>query len=231
MAPHSNTLAWKIPWTEEPGRLQSMGSLTVGHDSGTSLSLFTVMHWRKWEPTPVLLPGESHGRRSLVGCSPWGREELDTTEWLHFPFSLSCTGEGNGNPLQCSCLENPRDGRAWWTAVYGVAQGRTRLKRLSSSNSSRVNSVVIVSPAMFKPWNHKMRPMSLFEEPQSSPIPTESVRGKGRIRRRFFTLNPKVLTPHCTIASLEKKCYQSLPHRNLYFLLPIQRHISFHPYV
>ena len=81
----------------------------------------------------VLLPGKSHGRRSLVGCSPWGRSESDTTERLHFHFSLSCIGEGNGNPLQCSCLENPRDGRAWWAAVYGVAQSRTWLKRLSSS--------------------------------------------------------------------------------------------------
>ena len=87
MAPHSSTLAWKVPWTEEPGRLQSMGSLGVGHDWATSLS-------------------------------------------------LSCIGEGNGNPLQCSCLENPRDGGAWWPAVYGVAQSRTRLKRLSSSSSN-----------------------------------------------------------------------------------------------
>ena len=70
-----------------------------------------------------------------MGCSPWGREESDTTEQLHFHFSLSCTGEGNGNPLQCSCLENPRDGGAWWAAVYGLAQSRTRLKRLSSSSS------------------------------------------------------------------------------------------------
>ena len=81
MAPHSSTLAWKIPWMEEPGRLQSMGSLTVGH-----------------------------------------------TERLHFHFLLSCTGEGNGNPLQCSCLENPRDRGAFWAAVYGVAQSWTRLK-------------------------------------------------------------------------------------------------------
>ena len=81
MAPHSSALAWKIPWTEEPGRLQSKG-----------------------------------------------REELDTTERLHFHFSLSCIGEGNGNPLQCSCLENPRDGGALWAAVYGVAQSRTRLR-------------------------------------------------------------------------------------------------------
>ena len=90
---------------------------------------------RQWHPTPVLLPGKSHGWRSLVGCSPWGREELDTTERLHFHFSLSCIGEGNGNPLQYSCLENPRDGGAWWAAVYGVAQSWTQLKRLSSSSS------------------------------------------------------------------------------------------------
>ena len=91
MAPHSSTLTWKIPWMEEPGRLQSMGSLGVGHDWVASLSLFTFMHWRrKWQPTPVFLPGESQGRGSLVG----------------------------------------------WAAVYGVAQSRTRLKRLSSSSSS-----------------------------------------------------------------------------------------------
>ena len=137
MAPHSSTLAWKIPWTEEPGRLQSMGSLRVGHDRAASLSLFTFMHWRRqWHPTPVLLLGKSHGWRSLVGCSPWGLEESDMTERLHFHFSLSCIGEGNGNPLQYSCLENPRDGRALWAAVYGVAQSQTRLKRLSSSSSS-----------------------------------------------------------------------------------------------
>ena len=84
--------------------------------------------------TPVLLPGKSHGWRSLVGCSPWGRE--NRTERLHFHFSLSCIREGNGNPLQCSCLENPRNGGAWWAAIYGVVQSRTRLKRLSSSSSS-----------------------------------------------------------------------------------------------
>ena len=81
MTPHSSTLAWKIPWTEEP-----------------------------------------------VGCSPWSREESDATERLHFHFSLSCIGEGNGNPFQCSCLENPRDGGAWWAAVYGVAQSQAQLK-------------------------------------------------------------------------------------------------------
>ena len=88
---------------------------------------------RWWHPTPVLLPGKSHGQRSLVGCGPWGREELDTTKWLPFHFSLLCIGEGNGNPLQCSCLENPRDRGAWWAAIYGVTQSQTQLKWLSSS--------------------------------------------------------------------------------------------------
>ena len=107
--------------------------------------MHSAVSWRRqWQPTPVLLPGKSHGQRSLVGCSPWGREGSDTTEWgceesdtterLHFHFSLSCIGEGNGNPLQYSCLENPRDGGAWWAAVYEVAQSQTRLKRLSSSS-------------------------------------------------------------------------------------------------
>ena len=87
------------------------------------------------DPTPVLLPGKSRGLRSLVGCSPWGREESDMTEQCHFHFSLSCIGEGNGNPLQCSCLENPRDRGAWWATIYGVAQSQTWLKRLSSSST------------------------------------------------------------------------------------------------
>ena len=95
-----------------------------------------VRQRRQWHSSPLLLPGISHGRRSLVGCGPWGHEEPDTTERLHFHFSLSCIGEGNGNPLQCSCLENPRDGGAWWASVYGVTQSRTRLKWLSSSSSS-----------------------------------------------------------------------------------------------
>ena len=96
------------------------------------------MHFqrRQWQPTPVILPGKSHGQRSLVGCSPWGREESDTTERLHFHFSLSCIGEGNGHPLQCSCLENPRDRGAWWAAICGVTQSWTRLRQLRSSSSS-----------------------------------------------------------------------------------------------
>ena len=85
-----------------------------------------ISTWRRrWHLTPVLLPGKSYGQRRLVGCSPWGRTESNTTERLHFPFSLSCIVEGNGNPLQCSCLENPRDGGAGWAAVYGVAESDT----------------------------------------------------------------------------------------------------------
>ena len=91
---------------------------------------------RQWHPTPVPLPGKFHGQRRLVGCGPWGLEEPDMTEWLHFHFSLSCIGEGNGNPLQCSCLENPRDGGASRAAAYGVTQSQTWLKQLSSSSSS-----------------------------------------------------------------------------------------------
>ena len=110
------------------------------------------MMWRRqWHPTPVLLPRKSHGQRSLVGCSPWGRWESDMTERLHFHFSLSCLGEGNGNPLQCSCLENPRDGGAGWAAVYGVAQSRTRLKRLSSSSREEHESFLFLpSESFFK---------------------------------------------------------------------------------
>ena len=111
---------------------------------GCQPNLVMYMHYlrRQWQPTPVLLPGKSHGWRSLVGCSPWGRKESDMTEQLHFHFSLSCIEEGNGSPLQCSCLENPRDGEAWWAAVYGVALSPTRLKWLSSNSSSSRNSSI-----------------------------------------------------------------------------------------
>ena len=102
-----------------------------------SLESNSYIHGRRqWQPTLLLLPGKSHVQRSLVGCSPWGHEELDMTEQLHFHFSLSCIGEGNGNPLQCSCLENPRDAEAWWAAIYGFARSQTWLKWLSSSSSS-----------------------------------------------------------------------------------------------
>ena len=115
-----------------PSLLESKSGFFFGHAfCNTPLATWR----RKWQPTPVFWPGESHGQRSLVGYSPWGRKESDTTERLHFHFSLSRIGEGNGNPLQCSCLENPRDRGAWWAAVYGVTQSQTRLKRLSSSSS------------------------------------------------------------------------------------------------
>ena len=141
--PWVRKIRWRRKWQPTPvslpGEFHGQRSL-VGYspwdrkesDSTEQLNVCIILanlvfHWRRqWHPTPVLLPGKSHGRRSLVGCSPWGRS--DTTERLHFHFSLSCIGEGNGNPLQCSCLENPRDGGAWWAAVYGVAQSRTQLK-------------------------------------------------------------------------------------------------------
>ena len=140
LATPSSVLAWRIPGAGEPGGLLSMGSHRVGLDWSdlAAAAAAAGLTWRRrWHPTPVLLPGKSHGRRSLEGCSPWGFEESDMTERLHFHFSLSCAGEGNGNPLQCSCLENPRDKGTWWAAFYGVTQSWTRLKRLSSSSSSR----------------------------------------------------------------------------------------------
>ena len=123
MATHSSVLAWRIPGMGEPGGLPSMGSQRVGHD----WSDLAAAAARQWQPTPVLLPGKSHGWRSLAGCSPGVAKSWT---WLSdftfiFHFSLSCIGEGNGSPLQCSCLENPRDGGAWWAALYGVAQSDT----------------------------------------------------------------------------------------------------------
>ena len=116
-------------------RIQQVLSLNLGWEFFINSFKLKQSGRRQWHPTPVLLPRKSHGWRSLVGCSPWGREESDMTERLHFQFSLSCIGEGNGNLLQCSCLENPRDSGAWWAAVYRVAWSWTRLKRLSSSSS------------------------------------------------------------------------------------------------
>ena len=112
----------------DPGRIGSLSpalqvdSLPLSHlGNPFSRAPVDLQRRRQWHPTPVLLPGKSHGRRSLVGCSPWGREESDMTKRIHFHFSFSCIGEGNGNPRQCSFPENPRDGGAWWAAVYGVA--------------------------------------------------------------------------------------------------------------
>ena len=106
-------------------------------------------------PTPVLLPGKSHGQRSLVGCSPWGREESDRTEWLRFHFSLSCIGEGNGNPLQCSCLENPKDGRAWWAASYGVAYSRIRSDLAAAAVGNDVQYVFMCLRAIYTSFSAK----------------------------------------------------------------------------
>ena len=119
---------------------------------------------RQWHPTPVLLHGKSHRQRSLVGCSPWGCYESDTTERLPFHFSLSRIGEGNGNPLWCSCLENPRDGVAWWASVYGVAQSRTWLKWLNSSSSL----VYAGNQQNFKTRSlyHLRRPQASFHSPE-----------------------------------------------------------------
>ena len=121
-----------VIWLCQRATMRMMRPRSVGK---LFMSIYGSLRRRQWQATPVLLPRKSYGWRSLVGCSPWGRYKSDATERLHFHFSLSHNGEGNGNPLQCSCLENPRDGRAWWAAIYGVAQSRTRLKRLSSSSS------------------------------------------------------------------------------------------------
>ena len=118
MATNSSTLAWKIPWIEEPGRLHSMGL-----------------------------------------------SELGTTEWLHFHFSLSCIGEGNGSPLQCSCLENPRDGGAWWAAIYGVAQSQTWLKWLSSSSSKKN-----LKKAWVCLWNFTRNPNLWFDKTKDNHL-------------------------------------------------------------
>ena len=122
------------------------------HSLSFSLYIHTdrEIQWRRqWHPTPVLLSGKSHGRRSLVGCSPWGRDEADMTERLHFHFSLPCIGEGNGNPLQCSCLENPRDRGAWWAFIYGVAQSRTRLKWLISREIQKEKKYICMEREWF----------------------------------------------------------------------------------
>ena len=124
----SHPLSSSFPPAPSPSQHQGLSAMADKQN-------LTIELLQTWHTTPVLLPGKSHGQRRLVGCSPWGCEELDTTERLHFRFSLSCTGEGNGNPLQCSCLENPRDG-----GVCGVTQSQTQLKQLSSSSSRTADS-------------------------------------------------------------------------------------------
>ena len=133
-----NEVAQSCPTLRDPMDCSPPGSSIHGIfqarvlEWGAIASMCSINWRRQWHPTPVLLLGKSHGRRSLVGCSPWDHEESEATEQLHFHFSLSCIGEGDGNPLQCFCLENPRDSGAWWAAVYGVTQSWTRLKQLSS---------------------------------------------------------------------------------------------------
>ena len=122
------------------------------------------------------MPGKSHGQRGLVGYSPWGRKESDTTERLHFHFSLSCIGEGNGNPLQCSCLESPRDGRASWAAIYGVAQSRTRLKRLSSSRDESLSST---QPSLALTWREGLGKSLYSLVEWKSSFSTKSLLGEG----------------------------------------------------
>ena len=107
--------------------------------------------YRKWHPTPVLVPGESHGWRSLVGCSPWGRWGLDMTERLHFHFSLSCTGEGNGNPLQCSCLENPRDGKPGGLPSMGPHRVGHDWSDLAAAAAQFISYISLGS--LFNPWS------------------------------------------------------------------------------
>ena len=131
MVPHSSTLAWKIPWTEEPGRLWSMGSRRVGHDWVTSLSLFTFMHSRrKWQPTPVSLPGESQEQGSLVGCRLWGCTELDTTE--------ATQQQQQQQQQSCLTLWDPMDCSLPGPSVHGILQARTL--EWVAMPSSRVSS-------------------------------------------------------------------------------------------
>ena len=151
MASHSSTFAWKIPWMEEPGRLQSMGSL-----------------------------------------------ESDTTEQLHFHFSLLCAEEGNGNPLQCSCLENPRDGGAWWAAVYGGAQGRTWLKWLSSSSSSIGDLTPCSSAGLLTcgPWAPAPALLGKLFEKQTAESETLGVRGWQSVFNKSSKLPTSAFLPY-----------------------------------
>ena len=155
MAPHSSTLAWKIPWTEEPGKLQTMGSLRVGHDWATSLSLFTFMHWRrKWQPTPVFLPGESQRWGSLVGFRPWGRTESETTEvtqqqeqqlLIHQKFDDVYLYElSRISSLQFSSVQSLSRVRLF--ATPWIAAFQASLSITNSRSSLRLTSIESVTP-------------------------------------------------------------------------------------
>ena len=151
MAPHSSTLAWKIPWMEEPGRLQSMGLLRVRHDRATSLSLFTFMHWRKkWQPTPVFLPGESQGQGSLVSCRLWGRTESDATEAtqqqqckVQRPLLCSANNLNKFNNINCKTLYLTLEASL-------VAQ---MVKKLPSMRDTWVGKI---------PWQREWQPTPVF---------------------------------------------------------------------
>ena len=156
---------------------------------------------RQWQPTQVILSGKSHGWRSLVGCSPWGCWESDTTERLHFHFSLSCIGEGNGNALQCSCLENPRDRGAWWAAVYGVTRlfdwCWTRLKQLSSSSNDEQQS----------PCNGDVQ--SWEQTVITEPV-APSLAHPAQIYLFLVTLNPIWIPLFHSGNGIHRKCYVTL---------------------
>ena len=138
-----------------------------------------------------------------MGCSPWGREQSDTTEWLRFHFSLSCIGEGNGSPLQCSCLENPRDRGAWWAAIYGVAQSRTRLKRLSSS--SPLGVTVCCSPTGMGWWGSPA-PSTVQGQPPFvlwcgifNTLPGRLLQMEKRENAQIRKWDVHHICPHCTV--------------------------------
>ena len=146
--------------------------------------------WRRqWHPTPALLPGKSQGQRSLVGCSPLGRQESDTTERLPFHFSLSFIGEGNSNPLQCSCLENPRDGGARQAVIYGVAQSQTQLKRLKQQQRNVTT------------W--KLNPIS-----KSFPFCLGKKSAKASVKQQSFCFslwNVSIINPYLVIQKVKSR--------------------------
>ena len=172
---------------------------------------YTNSQRRQWYPTPVLLTVKSHGRRSLEGCSPWGRWGSDTTERLHFHFSLSRIGEGNGNPLQCSCLENPRHSRAWWAAVYGVPRSQTRLKQLSSGSSSCYLVSGSILPISIRQLDFDPNSCMSSNRPNLWDLGTEphpvfpgvtlcSGRLLPRVDSKSYLWSPFLSTPHWTLS-------------------------------
>ena len=141
---------------------------------------------RRWHPIPLLLPGKSHGWRSLVGCSPWGGQESDTTQQLHYHFSLSCIGEGNGNPFQCSCLENPRDGGAWWAPSMG--------SRLSSSSSKYSRNHI---------WKYRLWYSHCFEIKEMAFLPSSDLRLLGH---HYQDTLISCWTPNVQYSSVAQSC-------------------------